>query len=379
MAARATWKGFLKISLVNIPIKVFPATESAGTISFNQLHGECKTRISRSAGPHCNRSADPEIVKASSKEHYVVLTDEDFDKVRPESTRVIDLVQFADETSIDPMYVDRTYYLAPDGGVASEAFAVMRDGMAGKVGVGKLALYGREYLVAVKPQGRGIVMYTLHHAAEIRSIDQVDELNSVPTSVKPAEMKLAQQVISTFEGPLDLASYTDEYRAGLQQIIDAKIAGWSGRTGRGSQVVNLMERARKSLDTVTARREEEAGWAVRPRPSPRRRRSASEHRGRSKLELRIEVRSSVGASDPTADKSDLQLTSDGPDWPRRTLSDPHQSGGTSQRRAVLIAPRSGDRRPLVGREERAVECPALIFEGMQVVRGQIRVVDRSPP
>jgi len=179
VAARATWKGFLKVTLVNIPIKVFPATESSGSISFNQLHGECQTRIQQKRWcPHCNREVpNSEIVKGYEfeKGHYVVLTEEDLDKVRPESTRVIDLVQFADEASIDPMFVDRAYYLAPDGGVASDAFAVMRDGMAGKVGVGKLALYGREYLVAVKPHGRGIVMYTLHHAAEIRSIEQVDD------------------------------------------------------------------------------------------------------------------------------------------------------------------------------------------------------------
>src|SRR5207249_3953857 len=127
------------------------------------------------------------------------MSDEDFDKVRPESTRIIDLVQFASETEIDPMYVDRTYYLAPDGPVASDAFAVMREGMQGKVGVGKLALYGREYLVAVRPYERGIVMHTLHHAAEIRSIDAVDDLNSVPAKVKPEEIKLAKQVIGTFE------------------------------------------------------------------------------------------------------------------------------------------------------------------------------------
>ena len=275
MAARATWKGFLKISLVNIPIKVFPATESAGTISFNQLHGECQTRIQQKRWcPHCEREVpNSEIVKGYEfeKGHYVVLTEEDIEKVRPESTRVIDLVQFADEASIDPMFVDRAYYLAPDGGVASEAFAVMRDGMAGKVGVGKLALYGREYLVAVKPQGRGIVMYTLHHAAEIRSIDQVDELNSVPTSVKPAEMKLAQQVISTFEGPLDLASYTDEYRAGLQQIIDAKIAGQevvAPAQEAPAKVVNLMDALRKSLDTVSATKKK-AAKAVSTTPAAR--------------------------------------------------------------------------------------------------------------
>src|SRR5256885_12723743 len=214
MAARATWKGFLKISLVNIPIKVFPATESSGTISFNQLHGECQTRIQQKRWcPTCDREVpNSEIVKGYEfeKGRYVVMSEEDFDNVRPESTRVIDLVQFADEKSIDPMYVDRTYYLAPDGGVAADAFAAMREGMAGKVGIGKLALYGREYLVAVKPHERGIVIHTLHHAAEIRSIDAVDELQSVPTTVKPEEMKLARQVIATFEQPLDLSSYKDE-------------------------------------------------------------------------------------------------------------------------------------------------------------------------
>jgi DNA end-binding protein Ku len=265
VAARATWKGFLKISLVNIPIKVFPATESAGALSFNQLHGECQTRIQQKRWcPHCNRDVpNSEIVKGYEfeKGHYVVLTEEDFDKVRPESTRVIDLVQFADESSIDPMFVDRAYYLAPDGGIASDAFAVMREGMAGKVGIGKLALYGREYLVAVKPQGRGIVMYTLHHAAEIRGIEQIDELNSVQTSVKPEEMKLAKQVISTFEAPLDLTSYTDEYRAGLQRIIDAKVAGQevvAPAEETPPKVVNLMEALRKSLDSVSAAKKKPA-------------------------------------------------------------------------------------------------------------------------
>src|SRR6266705_1160013 len=183
MPPRPTWKGFLKVSLVNIPVKVFPATESADTISFNQLHAECQTRIQQKRWcPHCEREVpNAELVKGYEfeKGRYVVITEEDMNKVRVESTRVINLVQFADETEIDPIYVDRAYYLAPDGPMAADAFAVMRDGMKGKVGVGKLALYGREYLVAVKPKERGIVMYTLHHAAEIRSIDAVEELNSM--------------------------------------------------------------------------------------------------------------------------------------------------------------------------------------------------------
>ncbi len=282
MSARPTWKGYLKISLVNIPIKVFPATESSATLSFNQLHGECQTRIQQKKWcPHCSREvSNAEIVKGYEfeKGRYVVLAEEDFENVRPASTRVIDLKQFADDSAIDPMYVDRAYYLAPDGAVASDAFAVMRDGMKGKVGIGKLALYGREYLVAVRPYQRGIVMYTLHHAAEIRSIDVVEELNSVATKVRPEEIKLAKQVIETFEAPLDLKTYKDEYREGLQAIIDAKIAGEdvvAPLVEAPPKVVNLMEALRKSLDTVSAGKKTQAKTtaAAAARPAARRKRA----------------------------------------------------------------------------------------------------------
>jgi len=279
MAARPTWKGFLKISLVNIPIKVFPATESSGTISFNQLHAECQTRIRQKRWcEQCNREVpNSEIVKGYEfeKGRYVIVSEDDFDKVRPESTRVIDLVQFADDSSIDPIYVDRGYYLAPDGTMAADAFAVMRDGMKGKVGIGKLALYGREYLVAVKPQARGIVMYTLHHAAEIRSMDAVEELNGVATKTRPEEIKLARQVIETFEGPLDLSTYRDEYRAGLQRIIEAKIAGEevvAQSVAAPPKVVNLMDALKKSLDAVSTGKKKSAK-AVASKPAAKRKRA----------------------------------------------------------------------------------------------------------
>jgi DNA end-binding protein Ku len=276
MAARATWKGFLKISLVTIPIKVFPATESSASISFNQLHADCQTRIQqRKWCPSCAREVpNSEIVKGYEfeKGRYVLLSDEDFENVRPASTRVIDLVQFADGSSIDPMYVDRTYYLAPDG-AGVNAYAVLREGMKRKVGVGKLALYGREYLVAVRPYAHGLVMHTLHHAGEIRSIDVVDELNSVPTIVSAAEVKLARQVISVFERPLDLADFTDEYRAGLQRIIEAKIAG-EETVGVApvapAPVVDLLTALKKSLEEVSATRKRSVK-VVAPAAAKRRR------------------------------------------------------------------------------------------------------------
>jgi DNA end-binding protein Ku len=265
MPPRPTWKGFLKVSLVNIPVKVFPATESADAISFNQLHAECQTRIQQKRWcPHCEREVpNTELVKGYEfeKGRYVVMSEEDIQKVRVESTRVINLVQFADDSQIDPIYVDRAYYLAPDGSMAAEAFAVMRDGMAGKAGIGKMALYGREYLVAVRPQKKGLVMYTLHHDAEIRSIDQIEELNSVPSKVKPEEMKLAKQVIATFDGDLNLKDYRDEYKEGLRKIIDAKIAGEeivAPEIQEPTRVVDLMEALKRSLDSVSQEKKKPA-------------------------------------------------------------------------------------------------------------------------
>src|SRR5688572_28175921 len=258
MPARPTWRGFLRISLISIPVKVFPATESAGTIGFNQLHAECQSRIRQKRWCEtCAREVEyREIVKGYEFERgrYVVVTDEDLQKVRVATTRVIDLTQFTDETAIDPMYVDSTYYLAPDGPVAAEAFATMRDGMAGKAGIGKVALYGREYLVAVRAQKKGLVMYTLHHDAEIRSIDQVDELDSLPATVKPEALRLAKQVVSTFDAELNLKDYRDDYTEALREIIASKIAGQevvAAEVASPAPVVDLREALQKSLGAVT--------------------------------------------------------------------------------------------------------------------------------
>jgi DNA end-binding protein Ku len=259
MPARPTWKGYLKISLVNIPIKVFPATDAQATLSFNQLHAECQTRIQQKRWcPNCQREVpNTEIVKGYEfeKGRYVVVGEEDLEKVRVDSTRVINLEKFTDADAIDDIYLERPYYLAPDGPVAKEAFAVIREGMQGKAGIGKVALYGREYLIKVQPRERGLVMYTLRHANEVRSMDAIDELADMPEVVKPDEVKLAKQVIGTFEGELDFESYHDEYQEGLRGIIDAKIEGRevvAQEIEAPPKVVNLMDALRKSLDTISA-------------------------------------------------------------------------------------------------------------------------------
>jgi len=253
---------------------VFPATDSGATISFNQLHGECQTRIQQKRWcPQCEREVpNTEIVKGFEfeKGRYVVVGDEDVEKVRVESTRVINLEQFTDDTAIDPIYLERPYYLAPDGAVAKEAFAVIREGMKGKAGIGKVALYGREYLVKVQPRERGLVMYTLRHASEIRSMDAIDELEGVPAKVKPEEIKLAKQVISNFEGELDLGEYKDAYQEELQRIIDAKVAGEdvvASTEETPPKVVNLMDALRQSLDRVSTQKKKPVKVEAEEKPA----------------------------------------------------------------------------------------------------------------
>ncbi len=261
MAARPTWKGFLKVSLVTVPVRVFPATDTASSLSFNQLHAECQTRIRQKKWcPTCDRQVDKtEIVKGSefAKGHYVVMDEEDIAKARPESTRVINLLRFAEVDSIDPIYVERPYYLAPDGKVAGEAFGVLREALRGKAGIGKLALSGREYLVAVQPRERGLVMFTLRQAAEVRKMSAIDELDQVPDQVNDAEVSLARQIIANFEGDLDLSEFTDEYQAELRRVIDAKVAGEEVVVPdheSPANVVDLMDALRRSLDSVSKSR-----------------------------------------------------------------------------------------------------------------------------
>jgi DNA end-binding protein Ku len=272
----ATWKGFLRLGLVNIPIKVFSATESSGTIGFHELHAECRMRMQRKRWcPTCEREvAYDELVKGYEFEtgRYVVVSGEELDAVRPKSTRIIDLVQFADETTLDPMYVDRTYYLAPDGKKPDAAFAVMREAMHGKIGIGTVAMHGREHLAAIRPKGRGLVMYTLYRADEMHAMDAVEDLNAVRENVTPRELRLAKQVIQTFDAPLDLTTFRDEYVEGLQKVIEAKVTGRdivAPETPDRPAAANVMDALRQSLEAVSRGKKTPAKAMSRPRAAKR--------------------------------------------------------------------------------------------------------------
>ena len=204
MAARPTWKGFLKISLVNIPVRVFPATDSAATISFNQLHAECQTRIQQKRWcPHCEREVPmSEIAKGYEfeKGRYVVMSEEDISKVRPESTRVIDLVQFTDAAAIDPIYIERPVLSGAGwshgaGCVCGHARGDEREGRHRQA----RPVWPR---VSRRRPAEGPGAGDVHDAPLEGSAQhgQHQQLDGMPSKVKPDEIKLAKQVIENFEG-----------------------------------------------------------------------------------------------------------------------------------------------------------------------------------
>jgi DNA end-binding protein Ku len=258
MAARALWKGHLRMSLVTIPVRVYPATNPQATIHFNQLHRECQTRIQyKKWCPYHEREVtNDEIVKGYEFERgrYVALDEKDIAKVRPESTRVIHLRQFSSAAAIDPMLMEQPYYLAPDGKVAAESFAVMREALKGMAGVGTVAFHGREHVVAIEPREKVLVMYTLRHQNEIRQADAIPELDEIPTKVRADEVALAKRVIGGFESTIDFSAYHDTYEDALRKMIDAKIEGEeiiATEEEPQPRVVNLMDALRKSLSEVS--------------------------------------------------------------------------------------------------------------------------------
>ena len=257
---RSTWKGSIRLSLITIPIRMFPATTSSD-VSFRQLHRKCHTPIQlKKWCPHCEEEVtSDEIVKGyeGSKGHFVIVEQEEIEKLRPEASHVIDISHVVDAKTIDPILIERSYFLAPESKVAGSSFAVLREGLGDRAGVGHVAMHGREYLVAVAPRDTALVMYTLRTAGEVRSASGIEQLEYADTKVKPEEAKLARQVLDHFDSAPDLSTFTDNYQESLREMLEAKGPAEVVETGEAarkpSNVVDLMSALKQSLDQVSAK------------------------------------------------------------------------------------------------------------------------------
>jgi len=273
--ARPFWKGYLKFSLVTIPVRLYPAINAAATVRFHQLHRECQTRVQhRKWCPTCGRDVGAdEIVRGFEFERgrYVALEEKEIQRVRPESTHTINLTQFVPAGAIDPILIDQPYFLAPDGKPAGETFAVLREALKGTAAIGSVTLHGRERLAAVEPRQMGFVVFTLRHEEEVRDIAKIPELGDAAGHVPADALQLAKKVIGRIAPRINFSKYHDTYEEALRDMIDARIAGKEIVTApgkpRATPVVNLMDALRKSL--AEAPRKERAAKGSR-KPAARR-------------------------------------------------------------------------------------------------------------
>jgi DNA end-binding protein Ku len=254
---------------VTVPIKAFPATNDRSDVSFRQFHRSCHTPIQmRRWCPHHETFVEKdEIVKGyeAEKGKYVFVDDKEIASLRPKSTHAVALSHRIDARAIDPIYIERTYYLAPANEEAGEPFAVIRDGLGEDAAVGRLAQWGREYLVAVVRSEAGLALHTLRTAGEVRGMDGIAELEFAETRAKAPEVRLARQILSNLERVDDLSRFVDDYQVALRKLLKTKGAPESVAPEESGtpKVVNLMDALRRSLDQVGAGGHRRAGSRTR--------------------------------------------------------------------------------------------------------------------
>lgn len=255
MPPRPYWKGHMRLSLVTFAVGLYPAINAQAKLSFRQIERTTGQPVKeKKVVPGKEEVTAEDIVKGYEYEkgRYVVLDEEDFDKVRLETKKTIDLERFFPVAELDPLYIDKPYYLVPDGQLAEEAFTVVREALEHehKAALGRVVLSGRERPVAIIPRDKGMICYTLHTADMIRRSSMYfgDIKDQEPDEDQVA---VAEALVGRRAGHFDPGLFVDRYQEGLRKIIEAKIQGESPpvieETGPGN-VVNLMDALKRSLE-----------------------------------------------------------------------------------------------------------------------------------
>lgn len=283
MAARPYWQGQIRLALVSIPVEIYSATRSGAAISFRQIHEPSGKpihyeKVVTGIGP----IDTDEIMKGYEykKGSYVLLDDEELDAVKLESKKTLVLSQFVSQDDIDPIYFEKPYYVVPSDDLAEEAFIVLREAMkkARKIGIGQLALRGREYIVSLKPCGAGLILETLRYDEELHKASSY--FQSIGKSKPdPDLLELATDLIEKKTGSFDASDYENRYIDALRELIDRKLKAKGGKIEpeeeeerpSGNNVIDLMAALKSSLDGAPASAEKKppAKKAAAKKPAPK--------------------------------------------------------------------------------------------------------------
>jgi len=233
MVARSIWKGSISFGLVNIPIKLYSATEDK-VFSFNQLDSKGhRINYKRWCSIEDREVPYDEIKKGYeiSKDNYVVIEKSELENIKIKTTKTIDIKQFVDSDDLDPIFVEKSYYVGPDSKTIDKAYSLLSDILktTKKVAIGKVVLRDREQLVALRSYQRGIVMHVLHYLDEIRPIDEIKELSDVASAkvrLDDKELQLGKLLVDQLSsGEFDVSEYTDTYSKEVENLIEAKAKG----------------------------------------------------------------------------------------------------------------------------------------------------------
>ena len=258
MARRALWKGHLRLSLVSIPVELYAAHDSSSRVSFRQIHKPSGKRI------HYNKSVSgigpvksDDIVKGYEVDgDYILLDPKEIDAIKLETKKTLELVQFVGSCEIPPLYFDKPYYLVPSDDLAEDAYRVVRDALRAseKVGLGQITMRGKEYLVAIKPCGDGLLLETLYYEDELHESEPM--FNEIKDAKADEELlDLATALIEKKTAPFDAENFTDHYAEALTDLIEAKkknrktprVSADEDDRPAGENVVDLMAALKQSL------------------------------------------------------------------------------------------------------------------------------------
>ncbi|MEZ5828331.1 MAG: Ku protein [Hyphomicrobiales bacterium] len=255
MAPRAFWTGHLRLSLVNIPVRLYPATTAEKSIAFHQIHEPSGKRIRyQKIAPGVGPVENEEITKGYEYEKgkYVLIDPKEIDELKLESKQTIDLARFVDEDAIDPRYFQTPYYLMPDGDMADEGYVLLQRALkeTKKIGVGQFILRGHGNIVAIKPFEKGLLLEVLRHANEIRSADALfKEIGSV--KVDKEALDLAKELVSRKSGKFEPQQFKDEYSEAVWELIHAKLENRAPdivtEEPGGAKIINIMDALKKSV------------------------------------------------------------------------------------------------------------------------------------
>lgn len=271
------WKGSISFGLVNIPVKMFSATEDKD-IRFRYLHKECGTPVKYiKTCPTCDREVQSEeIVKGYEYEkgRFAIITDEDLESIVPETRKAIEILDFVSLEEIDPIYFDKTYFLSPNE-TGDKPYMLLREAMnkTGKIAIAKITIRSKESLAAVRLYQNCIVMETIFYPDEVRAVDQVPGLPK-NVEVNESELNMAVQLIENLATGFDPAKYTDQYREKLTDLIHAKIEGEeiqeAPETPRLGKVVDLMAALQASIEATKQEKEETKATTEPKEPAKKR-------------------------------------------------------------------------------------------------------------